>query len=188
MLGHRLAEERSLALHAEVVRRLRVDPAVLERARARVTRWLSDGGPTHPRYAGAWRDLLAGEVEAVCAALGDPGDRMRALRQCTPFAGVVDSAQGVAPETAILPAGWERRAIAVRGPGTRGATGWCPEIHDLVASKLVAGGEKELDFAEVAAREALVDAATLRERVTALPLAEAPRELVRRRVEALFLG
>jgi hypothetical protein len=90
MFAHRLAEERSLALHAEVARRLREDPALLARARARVEAWLADGGPTHPRYAAAWRDLLAADVDDVCATIVDGSERMRALRQCTPFAGVVD--------------------------------------------------------------------------------------------------
>jgi hypothetical protein len=40
---HRLAEERSLALHREVARRLKVDPALLETARERVQGWLESG-------------------------------------------------------------------------------------------------------------------------------------------------
>jgi hypothetical protein len=34
-------------------------------------------------------------------------------------------AKGVAPTTAVLADGWEQRAVPVKGPGTRGATG-CP--------------------------------------------------------------
>jgi hypothetical protein len=87
--AHRLAEERSLALHAEVARRIRRDPSVLERARSRVAGWLI-AGPTHPHYAAAWERVLSGTVEEICAALLDDGERMRSLRQCTPFAGAVD--------------------------------------------------------------------------------------------------
>lgn len=97
-------------------------------------------------------------------------------------------AQGVAPETAVLPAGWQDRVIPVRGPGTRGATGWCLEIHDLVAAKLVAGREKDLDFAAAAARHGLVERATLEARVAALPIDEALRAVVRSRVAAACGG
>src|SRR5688500_10025773 len=90
MDAHRLCEERSLALHAEVAARLRRDPHLLAGVRARVEGWLSGIGPTHPRYAAAWRALLATDPDATCAALVDPGERMRAMRQCTPFAGIVD--------------------------------------------------------------------------------------------------
>jgi len=94
-------------------------------------------------------------------------------------------AQGVGPDTATLPDGWEERLVAVRGPGTRGATGWCLEPHDLVVSKLVAGRPKDLDFARAAVRHGLVDTATLRERAgaTRLPPERAP--LLRHRIDAL---
>lgn len=94
-------------------------------------------------------------------------------------------AQGVAPETAVLPAGWQGRVIAVRGPGTRGATGLCLEIHDLVVSKLVAGREKDLEFAAAALRHGLVDAGTLRARIEQLAVDEPTRAVVRARVASL---
>ena len=42
---HRLAEKRSIAYHRLIAERIRRDPAVLERARARVRSWLSAAGP-----------------------------------------------------------------------------------------------------------------------------------------------
>ena len=74
-------------------------------------------------------------------------------------------AHGVGEETAILPARWAERAIRVRTPRMGGATAICPEIHDLLASKLVAGREKDLAFILAAVRHGLADVATLRERV-----------------------
>ena len=68
---HRLAQARSL------------------RARARVDAWLEEGA-ARP-YAEAWRELLAGEVDEIAAALVDPSERGRALRQSTPFAGAIDA-------------------------------------------------------------------------------------------------
>jgi Nucleotidyltransferase of unknown function (DUF6036) len=97
-------------------------------------------------------------------------------------------AHGIAETTAILPARWKDRLIPVRNANTRGATGWCLEIHDLVISKLVAGREKDLEFALEAARHGLVAEAELRERLAATELIEEVRNLVSSRVTRLFLS
>jgi hypothetical protein len=86
---HRLAEARSLALHQEVARRIRAQPELLTAVRARVEGWLRDGSVARP-YAEAWRDILSCDLEVILAAIVDPGERGRDLRQCTPFAGVLD--------------------------------------------------------------------------------------------------
>jgi hypothetical protein len=55
-------------------------------------------------------------------------------------------AHGVSPETAHLPAGWQERLVQVTNDNTRGAIGWCLEIHDLAFSKIAAGREKDMEF------------------------------------------
>lgn len=65
-------------------------------------------------------------------------------------------AHGVGPETAVLPDGWESRVVAIRSPGTKGATGFCPEVHDLAISKLVAGRDKDVAFVSALLRAGLV--------------------------------
>lgn len=80
-------------------------------------------------------------------------------------------AQGVGEETAVLPLGWQQRLVAVRNANTRGATGWCLEVHDLVISKAVAGRDKDRTFVREAIRHGLVQAATLRERLSETPIA-----------------
>lgn len=77
-------------------------------------------------------------------------------------------AHGVGPETAILPAGAFNRLVPVKNENTRGATGWCLDLHDLAASKLAAGREKDLSFVSVMLRHKLVDAARLRSRIDTL--------------------
>jgi hypothetical protein len=89
MLNHRLAEERSLEIHRLVAERLRADPSLVESARARVERWLADGS-IHRTYAGIWAELLAGPLDDLVAMLVSATERARALRQCSPFAGVID--------------------------------------------------------------------------------------------------
>jgi len=86
---HRLAEERSLALHREVARRLRVDPGLLEMARERVRGWLESGFVSRT-WAEAWDDVLNGSLDEVIARIADPSERFRNLRQTSPFAGAID--------------------------------------------------------------------------------------------------
>jgi hypothetical protein len=86
---HELAEARSLAIHRLVAERLREDPGLVEPARVRVAAWLADGS-VHRAYAEAWRGLLSGPLARLLEVLVDPGEGARALRQCSPFAGVID--------------------------------------------------------------------------------------------------
>lgn len=87
---HELAEERSLAIHRLVADRLREDPSLIEKARSRVAAWLADGS-VHRVYAHAWHELLSAPAERLFEVLTDRGERARALRQCSPFAGIVDA-------------------------------------------------------------------------------------------------
>lgn len=86
---HRVAEARSLALHREVARRLRERPELLDEVRARVESWLRDGTVALP-YAQSWREILERSLDHILEALVDPSERGRDLRQCTPFAGILD--------------------------------------------------------------------------------------------------
>ena len=95
-------------------------------------------------------------------------------------------AQGVGESTATLPTGWGGRLIEVRGPRTRGATGLCLEIHDLVLSKYVAGRPKDIDFVQEVARRRMADAAILRSRLADLPVDAEVRELVGARIDRDF--
>jgi hypothetical protein len=49
---------------------------------------------------------------------------------------------GLSIDSAVLPAGWEKRTIAVSNPATNGNIGHCLDVHDLAASKLAANREK----------------------------------------------
>ena len=82
-------------------------------------------------------------------------------------------AQGVSETTACLPKGWKERLIVVQNQNTRGARGLCLEVHDLLASKAIAGREKDVDFLNEAAKHRLADGAELLSR---LDLANAAAE------------
>lgn len=78
-------------------------------------------------------------------------------------------AHGVDESTAVLPEGWEARLVRIASPALGGATGWCLEPHDLVVSKLAAGREKDLTFAQVMVERKLVRPDVLRQRLDATP-------------------
>ena len=95
-------------------------------------------------------------------------------------------AQGVGPETSVLPPGWQDRLQRIQNANTRGTIGWCLEVHDLVLAKCVAGREKDWRFLAGAARAKLVAEATLLDRLASLPVVEAVREDIRAHVVAAF--
>jgi hypothetical protein len=86
---HRLVDERSIELHRAVAGALEEKPQLLDRARARVEGWLADGS-VPAVYATGWKQLLALPPDLLADRLVDPGEPMRALRQCSPFAGALD--------------------------------------------------------------------------------------------------
>lgn len=79
-------------------------------------------------------------------------------------------AQGVGPETAVLPAGWESRLVRVQNPNTDLKIGWCLELHDLAAAKLAAGREKDWVFVREMLCSKIVQPEELSQRITALPI------------------
>ena len=87
MPGHPLADRTSLALHTEVARRLRSDPALVARAAARLDVW-----DAHPHHTAAWRALLAGPLDVLCEVLEGEDERATELRSASPFAGALDAA------------------------------------------------------------------------------------------------
>ena len=74
-------------------------------------------------------------------------------------------AKGASEQTASLPLGWQTRLVPLQNPNTRGATGLCLEVHDLVAAKLVAGREKDKVYAAAAIAAKIVDVELLLERI-----------------------
>jgi hypothetical protein len=95
-------------------------------------------------------------------------------------------AQGVGPETARLPAGWEGRLVRVANENTRGAAGLCLEIHDLVLSKYAAGREKDERFTRAAVLAKLVRREVLEERLGTMDLDDVVRDAVRARIATHF--
>ena len=91
-------------------------------------------------------------------------------------------AQGVAPDTAILPRGWQRRLVRVENANTGGYAGLCLEVHDLAISKYIAGREKDLEFTRELARHRMTDRKSLLARLAATKLEPVLARAVRGRI------
>ncbi len=87
-------------------------------------------------------------------------------------------AQGVEAGVATLPNGWEERLIPLSNAATRGATGLCLELHDLLISKYIANRDKDRRYCRAAANAGLASRATLGERLAHTHLDPAQRALV----------
>ena len=87
-------------------------------------------------------------------------------------------AQGVQEGVATLPVRWQERLVPLSTPGTRGATGFCLEIHDLLVSKYVANREKDRRYCRAAAQAGLASKATLEARLADTELDPTVRQVV----------
>lgn len=74
-------------------------------------------------------------------------------------------ADGVGPETAVMPPGWQERSqLYYIGD----VTAVCPEVHDLAVSKCVAGRDKDADFVRALLRHQMISIDTLMARIAQL--------------------
>lgn len=74
--------------------------------------------------------------------------------------------------------GWRERLVRFDREDAAPAVAWCLESHDLVVSKLVAGRQKDVEFAEALLGGGLVDVVLLEQRARML---NAPRAVIGRR-------
>ena len=96
-------------------------------------------------------------------------------------------AQGVGPETAVLPDGWKKRLVSIDNENTNGITGLCLEVHDLAISKYVAGRPKDLEFTRELSKHNMTDKKILYERLTGTRIAIATKTLVKSRINRDFI-
>lgn len=87
-------------------------------------------------------------------------------------------AQGVSITTAVLPRSWRERVVTLQNANTAPGRGLCLEPHDLVISKLIAGRDKDYEFANALLAAGLIDKATLLQRVCEVTETEFRRQRV----------
>ncbi|MBI5575390.1 MAG: hypothetical protein HY896_03385 [Deltaproteobacteria bacterium] len=93
---------------------------------------------------------------------------------------------GVDFNTAVLPKGWKNRLVRIQNNNTRGAVGWCLEVHDLVMSKYAAAREKDLQFNGEVIRAGYVDRNRLMKRLKEMPLPSSGKNRISGLVERAF--
>lgn len=76
--------------------------------------------------------------------------------------------------------------MAISNANTRGATGWCLDVHDLAIAKAVAGRDKDRSFLRHVVERRMVDEATLLSRLAATPLDDEVRRRVSATIGAAF--
>ena len=88
------SERRSLILGVLTAAKLLADPAMALATARRNLATMSDAGTAANRpYLDAWSTLLGGPTELIVRTLTGLDDEAKALRQATPFAGVVPEAE-----------------------------------------------------------------------------------------------
>lgn len=90
--GHQRIDRRSLELHRAIGARLRAHPELLEIARDNLARWSAMNGRSQP-YWDAWGEILNRPLPEILSLIEEESERMTAMRQATPFAGVLEPAE-----------------------------------------------------------------------------------------------
>ncbi|HLK68963.1 MAG TPA: hypothetical protein VKU19_36275 [Bryobacteraceae bacterium] len=88
LTGHQRIDARSLEMHRAIAAKLRENPALIEIARANLDRWSKQGGHSQP-YWDAWREILSRPLEDVLELMVEDSEKMTAMRQTAPFAGIL---------------------------------------------------------------------------------------------------
>ncbi len=88
-------------------------------------------------------------------------------------------AQGVGPETAVLPAGWMDRVHRVQNAATNDRVGYCLDVVDLFLSKAAAGRDKDREFCLAMLAHGYVTPAQVVDLVAVMPLGDEQRRKLR---------
>lgn len=88
-MNHRRIDQRSLEMHRAIAAKLRERPELMEIARDNLARWSKNGGGSQP-YWDAWGEILSRPLDEILDLLVEEGEKMTAMRQASPFAGVLE--------------------------------------------------------------------------------------------------
>jgi hypothetical protein len=86
---HQLLDQRSLALHRFVAQSLHEHPDRFESVRQTLARWKRIVSPDSQPYVAEWQRLIDAGMDAALAMAVEDSERAAALRQCSPFCGVL---------------------------------------------------------------------------------------------------
>jgi hypothetical protein len=93
LLKHRIIEARSLAMHCLIARKIDADRRLLDVARRNLAKWIARYADGVPPALSEWRGILARPWPEIAALITASGEAAVRLRQSSPFAGVLTSAE-----------------------------------------------------------------------------------------------
>jgi hypothetical protein len=89
MRTHDEIDQRSLAVHRLVAERVMLDPSLFDKATGTPARWRETVCISSQPYLSEWERLINHGVEACLSVAVEDSQRAAALRQSSPFSGVL---------------------------------------------------------------------------------------------------
>ena len=86
---HEEIDARSLAMHRLVAEKLWREPARFEKVRATLRGWRGTVPQNAQPYLDEWERLASEGMDACLSVATEDSERARALRQCSPFVGIL---------------------------------------------------------------------------------------------------
>ena len=112
MNPHSAIDARSLDMDLLIAQRLRENPAVLDKARSVLAKWMTSCDASVRPVFEEWRAILEGPLSGVLATLEGEDEKSARLRQSSPFCGILTPAE----RTAILMSHWHEERTGRRMP------------------------------------------------------------------------
>ncbi len=76
-------------MHVAVADKIRANPALVSIAKANIQRWKPTISPGVLPYLSAWESLLDGDLDVCLSFAVERSERANAMRQASPFGGVL---------------------------------------------------------------------------------------------------
>lgn len=89
MRTHQKLDQRSLALHRLIAEKIRSDPRLFENVEQTLAHWRKIVCTNSQPYVLEWSRLAAQGMEACLAVAVEESERANALRQSSPFCGIL---------------------------------------------------------------------------------------------------
>lgn len=90
---HRILDARSLAMHCKIAQKITRDPALLNKAKANLERWIAKSGDQQPRYLREWKQILERPWPEIAELITGMSEDATRLRSSSPFAGVLTASE-----------------------------------------------------------------------------------------------
>jgi hypothetical protein len=87
---HRILDARSLAMHCKIVQKISLDPKLLEKAKANISRWSTKIDGPKPRYLMEWQEILEKPWLTIAEIMTSMSEDATRLRSSSPFAGILN--------------------------------------------------------------------------------------------------